>query len=49
MLEVGGNEATSKEEDMKLTKEFFERYSTLAETLNRLRTHLPREAGARFD
>jgi uncharacterized membrane protein YgaE (UPF0421/DUF939 family) len=46
MLEIGGDEATSKEEDLKLTKEFFERYSVLAETLNRLRAHLPRDADA---
>ena len=43
MLNVGGDEGTSKEDDLKLTKEFFERYSVLAETLNRLRAHLPRE------
>ena len=47
MLGVGGDRATSDEEDMKLTREFFERYSVLAETLNRLRAHLPRTADAR--
>ena len=49
MLKVGGDEATSEEEDMKLTKEFFERYSVLAETLNRLRARLPRNAYAGFN
>jgi hypothetical protein len=49
MLNAGGDAATSKEEDMKLTKEFFERYSVLAETLNRLRAHLPRDADAGFN
>jgi hypothetical protein len=34
---------------LKLTKEFFERYSVLAETLNRLRAHLPRSADAGFN
>ncbi len=46
MLKVGGDESTSKEEDMRLTKEFFERYSVLTDALNRLRAHLPREADA---
>jgi len=46
MLNIGSNEATSEEEDMKLTKEFFERYSFLTETLNCLRAHLPRGADA---
>jgi hypothetical protein len=49
MLKVGGDEADGKEDGMKLTKEFFERYSVLAETLNSLRAHLPREAHARFN
>jgi len=49
MLKVGGDEAHGKEDDMKLTKEFFERYSVLAETLSSLRAHLPREADARFN
>jgi hypothetical protein len=46
MLKVGGDEATSRDEDMRLTKEFFERYSVLTEALNRLRAHLSREADA---
>jgi hypothetical protein len=49
MLKVGGDETTSQDEDMKLTKEFFERYSILAEMLNRLRAHLPRNAYAGFN
>jgi hypothetical protein len=44
MLKTGGDEATSQEEDLRLTKEFFDRYSVLAETLSSLRAHLPREA-----
>ncbi|MGO8754276.1 MAG: hypothetical protein ACLQHK_03490 [Gallionellaceae bacterium] len=44
MLKAGGDEATSKEADLKLTQEFFERYSALAETLRCLRAHLAREA-----
>jgi hypothetical protein len=44
MLKMGGNGATSQEEDVKLTEEFFDRYSALAETLRRLRAHLPRQA-----
>jgi hypothetical protein len=46
MLKVGGDEAASRDEDMRLTKEFFERYSVLTEALNRLRAHLSREADA---
>jgi hypothetical protein len=49
MLNTGGGKATSHEEDMKLTREFFERYSVLAETLNRLRAHLPRDVDAGFN
>jgi hypothetical protein len=49
MLNIGSDESTGKEDDMKLTKEFFERYSVLAETLSSLRAHLPREADARFN
>ena len=49
MLGAGGDKTTSNEEDMKLTREFFERYSVLAEMLNRLRAHLPRAADARFN
>jgi uncharacterized membrane protein YgaE (UPF0421/DUF939 family) len=48
MLKVGGDESTSKEDDLKLTQEFFERYSVLTEALNRLRAHLSREADAGF-
>jgi hypothetical protein len=44
MLKGGGDSATSREEDAKLTQEFFDRYSALAETLRRLRAHLPRQA-----
>jgi len=49
MLKVGSDGATSREDDLKLTKEFFERYSILAETLNRLRAHLSREVDAGSD
>ena len=44
MLNIGDNKATSKEEDLKLTQAFFERYAVLAETLSCLRAHLPRKA-----
>ncbi len=44
MINAGGGEATSKEEDLKQTQEFFDRYSALAETLRRLRAHLPRKS-----
>jgi len=44
MLKSGGDKATSQEEDMKLTREFFDRYSILAETLSSLRAHLPRKS-----
>jgi len=37
-----GNAETSEDEGLKLTMEFFERYSVLTDTLNRLRAHLPR-------
>jgi hypothetical protein len=40
-----GNAETSKDEGSKLTTEFFERYSVLTDTLNRLRAHLPRSMG----
>jgi hypothetical protein len=43
MLKAGGEEAASKEEDLKATQEFFDRYTCLAETLRRLRAHLPRK------
>ena len=41
MSRVGGDE-TSEEEALGLTREFFERYSALSETLSSLRAHLPR-------
>ena len=44
MLKAGGEKASSKEEDLKATQEFFERYSVLAETLRHLRAHLPRKS-----
>lgn len=44
MLESGGDRTASKEEDMKHTREFFDRYSVLAETLRHLRAHLPRKS-----
>ena len=40
-----GDSNTGKDEALKLTKEFFERYSILAETLNSLRVSLPRNQG----
>ena len=40
-----GNAETGEEEGSKLTLEFFERYSVLTDTLNRLRAHLPRSIG----
>ncbi|HTN95214.1 MAG TPA: hypothetical protein VMJ33_11585 [Gallionella sp.] len=40
MLKSGGDKATSQEEDRKLTQEFFDRYSVLAEALRRLRAHM---------
>ena len=43
MLKSGGDKAASQEEDIKLTQEFFDRYSVLAETLRHLRAHLPRK------
>jgi hypothetical protein len=44
MLNVGSGETASKEEDLKHTQEFFDRYSVLAETLSSLRAHLPRKS-----
>lgn len=44
MLKAGGDAATSKEDDLKHTQEFFDRYSVLAETLRHLRAHLPRKS-----
>lgn len=43
MLNTGGDKATSQEEDVRLTREFFDRYSVLAETLRRLRVHMMHE------
>lgn len=37
-----GNEETSDDEALKLTLEFFERYSALSDVLSHLRAHLPR-------
>lgn len=44
MLKAGGDKTSNKEEDLKHTQEFFERYSVLAETLRHLRAHLPRKS-----
>lgn len=44
MLNIGSAETASKEQDLKLTTEFFARYSALAEVLSALRAHLPRKA-----
>jgi hypothetical protein len=44
MLNVGSDKAANNEEDLKLTQEFFDRYSALAEALSCLRVHLPRQA-----
>jgi len=46
MLQSGGDKTASKEEDLKHTQEFFDRYSVLAETLRHLRAHLPRNSDA---
>ena len=43
MLNVGNEESASKEDDLKLTNAFFERFSMLAETLSSLRAHMPRK------
>jgi len=43
MFNSGADKTISREEDMKLTMDFFDRYSTLAETLRSLRAHLPRK------
>jgi hypothetical protein len=43
MLKAGSNGPASHEEDVRLTNEFFEQYSVLAETLRRLRSHMVRE------
>ena len=44
MLKAGGDRAASIEEDMKHTREFFDRYSVLAEALRHLRAHIPRKS-----
>jgi hypothetical protein len=44
MLKAGSDKTTSKEEDLKHTQEFFDRYSVLAEALRHLRAHLPRKS-----
>ena len=44
MLNMGSDKAGSKEDDLKLTQAFFDRYAALAETLSCLRAHLPRKA-----
>jgi len=41
MSRVGDNE-TSEDEALGLTREFFEQYSALSDTLRCLRAHLPR-------
>jgi len=43
MLKAGSDATNSKEDDLKHTQEFFDRYSVLAETLRHLRAHLPRK------
>lgn len=40
-----GSEETTEEEGSRLTKEYFERYAVLTDTLCRLRAHLPRKMG----
>jgi len=44
MTNSGADKASSPEEDMKMTQDFFDRYATLAETLRSLRVHLPRKS-----
>jgi hypothetical protein len=44
MLKAGNEKASSHEEDLKHTQEFFDRYSVLADTLRHLRAHLPRKS-----
>jgi len=44
MLKAEGDKAASQEEDLKHTKEFFDRYSVLADALRHLRAHLPRKS-----
>ncbi len=43
MLNVGNGKTTSKEEDLRLTQEFFDHYAALTEALSCLRAHLPRK------
>jgi len=43
MLQTGSGGPTSREEDVKLTQEFFDRYSVLADALRQLREHMVRE------
>ena len=43
IMTSGTDEKISDEEAMKQTKEFFERYSALAETLTRLRAYIPQK------
>ena len=40
-----GNAETSEAEALKLTQEFFARYSVLTDALTRFRAHLPRKTG----
>lgn len=40
-----GNAETTEAEGSRLTMEFFEQYSVLTDTLNRLRAHIPRNMG----
>lgn len=41
-----GSAETTDEEGARLTREYFERYAVLTDTLCRLRAHLPRKMGA---
>jgi len=43
IMTSGADKNISDDEAMKQTKEFFERYSALAETLTRLRAHIPQK------
>lgn len=43
IMTSGTDEKISDDEAMKQTKEFFERYSVLAETLTRLRAYIPQK------
>ncbi|MHB1291038.1 MAG: hypothetical protein ACYCY5_02445 [Sulfuricella sp.] len=46
VMSAVGDIETNEKEALKLTMEFFERYSALTDTLSRLRAHLPRRVGA---